>query len=91
ATAALVVTTCAITVIDATWKCLNPEPYHTSLLKGDGWVEELLNGHQNRMKDNLSTQPYLFRQLELSLIQKGGLTGGRYIGTKEKLAIFLHQ
>ncbi|KAE9388050.1 hypothetical protein BT96DRAFT_737037, partial [Gymnopus androsaceus JB14] len=51
----------------------NPEPYHTSLLSGSGWIEELLNGHQDRMKDNLATRPPLFCCLECNLIQKGGL------------------
>lgn len=89
ATTAVIATTCAI--VDVMWNRLNPEPYHTSILRGDGWVEELLNGHKNRMKDSLSTRPHLFRRLERDLIQKGGLSSSRYVGTKEQLAIFLHQ
>ncbi|KAE9391291.1 hypothetical protein BT96DRAFT_765019, partial [Gymnopus androsaceus JB14] len=90
ATAAVITTTIAITVIDATWNQLNPEPYHTSLLSGSGWIEELLNGHRDWMKDNLATRPPLFCCLEHNLIQKGELTGGKYINTKEQLAIFLY-
>jgi len=28
---------------------VQPIPYHTSILSGQGWVEELLNGHSERI------------------------------------------
>ena len=40
ATFIAVVTTLLSLIISST-----PEPYHTSILSGQGWVEELLEGH----------------------------------------------
>ncbi|KAI0310556.1 hypothetical protein OF83DRAFT_1033863, partial [Amylostereum chailletii] len=51
----------------------NPEPYHTSILSGHAWVQELLDGHRNRMKDALHIRPPVFRRLEKDLVVLGGL------------------
>jgi hypothetical protein len=32
---------------------LDKEPYHTSMLSGFAWVQELLNGHPERIKNEL--------------------------------------
>ena len=29
--------------------CADPIPYHTSILSGEGWVQELLTGHPERI------------------------------------------
>ncbi|KZV60826.1 hypothetical protein PENSPDRAFT_536394, partial [Peniophora sp. CONT] len=50
-----------------------PEPYHTSILSGRDWVQELLDGHRNRMKDSLGTRTRVFRVLERELISRGNL------------------
>ncbi|KAI5898160.1 uncharacterized protein SCHCODRAFT_02473277, partial [Schizophyllum commune H4-8] len=50
-----------------------PEPYHTSVLTGRLWIQELLHGHRNRMSDNIGTRPFVFRALERELIRRGGL------------------
>ncbi|KAJ3972578.1 hypothetical protein EV361DRAFT_760299, partial [Lentinula raphanica] len=68
-----------------------PEPYHTSCLSGREWVEELVMGHRDRMRDALGLRPALFHKLEKELIEKGNLTGSRWVDTSEQLAIFLYQ
>ena len=50
----IAIVTATIAVIDASWNCLNPEPYHMSALSGHAWVQELLDGYRNHMKDNLA-------------------------------------
>ncbi|KAG2074033.1 hypothetical protein BDR04DRAFT_966978, partial [Suillus decipiens] len=32
---------------------LNKEPYHTSILSGHAWVQELVNGHPDQIKNEL--------------------------------------
>ncbi|PPQ85132.1 hypothetical protein CVT26_004388 [Gymnopilus dilepis] len=91
ATVASVVVLGAVAVIDATWNCLNPEPYHDSHLSGRGWVDELMEGHRDRMKDNLAFRPTVFRKLGRELVQRGGLVARRWVDTTEQLAIFLYQ
>ena len=46
--------TCAVlTVMEEQWRRFEPEPYHTSSLTGKAWLQELLSGHRDRMKDSL--------------------------------------
>ena len=77
--------------IHATERLLNPEPYHTSQLSGRRWVEELKDGHPNRMTDNIGVRPAVFSKLKQELVLKGGLLPSRWIDTSEMLAIFLYQ
>lgn len=51
----------------------NPEPYHTSTLSGEAWVNEMLDGHHNRLKDNTGVQKDVFMKLKRELVRKGGL------------------
>ena len=57
--AALAVTTimtvlaCTLAALDVHWNYMFPEDYHTSALSGRAWVQELLNGHRDRMHDSL--------------------------------------
>ena len=92
-TAAVIVITVgsALAAIEETWNRLNPEPYHTSALSGRQWVQELLDGHRDRMKDSLGTPVSVFRRLEKELVRLGGLRSRRYVDTTEQLAIFLYQ
>ena len=57
----IAIVTATIAVIDASWNCLNPEPYHMSALSGHAWVQEILDGYRNHMKDNLALQPMVFQ------------------------------
>ncbi|KAH9916117.1 uncharacterized protein BXZ73DRAFT_28024, partial [Epithele typhae] len=49
-----------LAAIHSAWNRIHPEPYHTSILGGQEWVEELLDGHHDRMRDNLVLRPALF-------------------------------
>ena len=73
-TAAVIIITVgsALAAIEETWNRINPEPYHTSALSGRQWVQELLDGHRDRMKDGIGTPAFVFRQLEKELIRRGG-------------------
>jgi hypothetical protein len=91
--ATVAVTTIAFVMeaILATERLLNPEPYHTSRLSGRRWVEELKDGHPDRMADNIGVRPAVFSKLEQELVLKGGLLPSRWVDTSEMLAIYLYQ
>jgi hypothetical protein len=65
------------------------QPYHTSILSGEGWVQELLNGHPNRIRCELGVTKDVFNQLICEL-QSMGHTRSRYVSLEEQLAIFLY-
>jgi len=64
-------------------------PYHTSILTGEGWALELLNGHPKRMHTELGMHVPVFHQLVLEL-QKMGLMPSKHVSLEEQLAIFLY-
>jgi hypothetical protein len=39
------------------------QPYHTSILTGEGWVMELLSGHPNRIRCKLRVSHDVFLEL----------------------------
>jgi hypothetical protein len=51
----------------------NKIPYHTSILTGEGWVLELLNGHPKRMHTELGVHCHVFRHL-ISALQDAGMS-----------------
>ena len=65
------------------------QPYHTSILSGEGWVQELLNGHPKRIQCELGISKELFHQL-LYELQAMGHTRSKYVSLEEQLAIFLY-
>ncbi|KAK7470074.1 hypothetical protein VKT23_001515 [Stygiomarasmius scandens] len=91
AVVALIALVGALMVINNTWNCLNPEPYHMSRLSGREWVEELELGHWDCMRNSLGFRPTLFQKLEKELIEKGGLALRQWIDMTEQLTIFLYQ
>jgi hypothetical protein len=46
-------------------------PYHTSILTGPMWVLELLNGHPDRIRNELGVRKHVFRQLVDELSSHG--------------------
>ncbi|EGO03241.1 hypothetical protein SERLA73DRAFT_69145 [Serpula lacrymans var. lacrymans S7.3] len=44
-----------------------PQPYHTSILTGHGWVLELLQGHPDRIHAELGVRRHVFLNLEEQL------------------------
>ena len=65
------------------------QPYHTSILSGKAWVQELLNGHPKCIECELGVTKQVFNQLILEL-QSTGHTQSRYVSLEEQLAIFLY-
>jgi DDE superfamily endonuclease len=65
-------------------------PQHTSLLRGRAWMDELLSGHPDRMKNNLGISQEGFVYLEQLLIEKGRLQSSRFMDSTERLGIFLY-
>jgi hypothetical protein len=53
-------------------------------------MEELLNSHHARVRDNMGISREGFLYLEDILVQRSGLRNTRYIDTKEQLGIFLY-
>ena len=65
-------------------------PYHTSALSGAGWVIELLNGHPERIRNELGVHKHeIFLGLVAALEQQG-VTSSRHVYIEEQLAIFLY-
>jgi hypothetical protein len=65
------------------------QPYHTSILSGEGWVQELLNGHPKRIQCELGVTKEVFELLIHELLAMGH-TRSRYVSLEEQLAIFLY-
>ena len=65
------------------------EPYHTSILSGYAWVQELLRGHPERIRTELGVHKEVFHALirELQLMGHGD---SKYVTLEEQLAIFLY-
>jgi hypothetical protein len=65
------------------------EPYHTSILTGEGWVQELLNGHPERIRCEIGIHLHVFTEL-VSQLRSIGHTNLRNISLEEQVAIFLY-
>ena len=64
-------------------------PYHTSILMGEGWVQELLDGHPLRIKTELGMQRHVFCKFVRALVHCG-LKLSKHISNEEQVAIFLY-
>ncbi|KAH9953769.1 hypothetical protein BGW80DRAFT_1132489, partial [Lactifluus volemus] len=64
-------------------------PYHTSSLSGEAWVQELLTGHPQRIRNELGVYRSTFIML-VRAIQALGLQPSRHVSIEEQLAIFLY-
>jgi len=64
-------------------------PYHTSALSGADWVRELLNGHPERIRNELGVHKHVFYEL-IKALEEGGECSSRHVFLEEKLAIFLY-
>lgn len=65
------------------------QPYHTSILSGEGWVQELLNGHPKRIRCELGVTKEVFIQL-IHEFKTMGHRSSRFVSLEEQLAIFLY-
>jgi hypothetical protein len=76
-------------VIDLLTPVINRTPYHTSILSGEEWVQELLSGHPRRIRTELG----VYRQTFLTLVrtlQDIGIRSSRHVTIEEQVAIFLY-
>ncbi|KAF7328442.1 putative nuclease HARBI1-like protein [Mycena sanguinolenta] len=67
-----------------------PIPRHTSILTGQDWLDEMLNGHPERCLDQLGMYPAAFLFLCWEFERNGELGDSRYITSQEQTAIFLY-
>ena len=65
------------------------EPYHMSVLTGEGWVMELLAGHPERIHCELGMHRHVFLELRTRL-HSIGYGNSRHVSLEEQLAIFLY-
>jgi hypothetical protein len=65
------------------------EPYHTSILSGYAWVQELLHGHPERIRTELGVHKEVFHAL-IGKLQSMGHGDTKYVKLEEQLAIFLY-
>jgi len=64
-------------------------PYHTAALTGHAWIQELINGHPDRIKTKLGMRLHVFQAL-IDTLHSIGLQDTKYIILEEHLAIFLY-
>ncbi|CDO74273.1 hypothetical protein BN946_scf184647.g2 [Trametes cinnabarina] len=64
-------------------------PYHTSALSGLAWLNELLDGHPERIKTELGVHKDVFIRL-VETLEDIGYCGSRYVSLREQVAIFLY-
>ena len=65
------------------------EPYHTSILTGEGWVMELLAGHPERIHCELGVTVQVFEAMIRELWDMG-YENSKHVSLEEQLAIFLY-
>ncbi|KAL1671258.1 hypothetical protein EV122DRAFT_172261, partial [Schizophyllum commune] len=65
-----------------------PQPMHMSILTGQKWVEELLDGHPIRFRRSMGMGHSIFQSLVRDL-RKAGLRDSRFVTAKEQVAVFL--
>ena len=75
-------------ILNSTYK-KEPEPYHMSILTGEGWVLELLTGHPERIYCELGVHSHVFAKL-ISELRALGYSNSRFVSLEEQLAIFLY-
>jgi hypothetical protein len=67
----------------------NKTPYHTSALTGEMWVLELINGHPERIRNELGVCKDIFLGLRNDLYRYGH-RNSKHVTLEEQLAIFLY-
>jgi hypothetical protein len=90
----LVAITLQLSLILPTLTCLilhyyMKEPYHTSILSGYAWVQELLHGNPEHIHTELGVHKEVFHAL-IGELRSVGHSNSRYVTLDEQLAIFLY-
>ncbi|SRR6266404_6497579 len=63
--------------------------YYTSAVSGEDWVQDLLNGDQQRIRNELGVHRSTFILL-VKALQSLGLQSSRNVSIEEQLSIFLY-
>ena len=64
------------------------QPYHTSILSGEAWVQELLHGHPRCICTELGVEEPVFRELVI-MLRNIRHNNSKNVTLEEQLAIFL--
>ena len=83
-----IILTAVISILHSVYS-QEPEPYHTSILSGEGWVLELLTGHPERIRCELGVHRHVFLKL-ITELRRLGHTNSRFVSLEEQLSIFLY-
>ena len=65
------------------------QPYHTSILSGEAWVQELLHSHPRHIRTELGVEEPVFRELVIMLHNMGN-NNSKNVTLEEQLVIFLY-
>ena len=65
------------------------EPYHTLILSGYAWLQELLNGHPERIRTEIGVHKEVFYTL-IEELRSMGHCDTKYVTLGEQLTIFLY-
>ena len=68
----------------------NCVPVHTSQLLGQQWLDELIDGHNQRFHNEMGIRKHVFMRLVRVLRRDTGLVDTQHVLAEEQLAIFLH-
>lgn len=67
-----------------------PIGYPTSIPKGQRWLQELFNGHPDRIRNGLGVRKQVFKQFILDLSAQGHRESDLEVPLEEQLGIFLY-
>ncbi|KAH8102345.1 hypothetical protein DFH11DRAFT_1474107, partial [Phellopilus nigrolimitatus] len=65
-------------------------PLNDSQLSGQGWLTEILAGHDDRCRNVLGLNKHVFEKLLSELEKRAGLCDTKHLRAEEQLAIFLY-
>ncbi|KAH9105084.1 hypothetical protein LEN26_014870 [Aphanomyces euteiches] len=68
---------------------VHKSPKRTSILTGQMWVDEVLNGNENTVVEMFRMPLETFRYLVRDVVSRGGLKPTRDVSTEEQVAMFL--
>ena len=83
------VNTASTAVLDISEPYYNKRPHHTSALSGLQWVDELIEGHPDRIKIAFGMQLHIFETL-LRTLRKMEYKDSKHVELREQLGIFLY-
>lgn len=77
-------------IYDYWYSYVDKVPCHTSILSGAEYVQELLNGHPDRIYNSFRMDKHVFQRLCCTLQSLNLLHDDRHVGVQEAVAIFLY-